>query len=290
MHDGAFSYCFFRAGELQYNKLGKGGAQMSLIEIDALERHINFNMSVLQSHHFYEIYFLLRGRRNLIAGNRIFDLSENSVCIIPPFCTHKTEGGPYLRFNINVSPELLMPWERTFLEKCAHDIAFRFPPESVELLTRLLWNAVDESILKSAARREMLLAHMHVILQVLRMGNIQPLAAGAAVMGKKTDTVVLEIVSYLNAHCDEELTLDGIAALFYLSKNALCRRFRAVMDCSVMQYLTFVRISLAKRLLVDGKASIEEISRLCGFSSANYFGLVFKKEVGMSPYHYRINK
>ena len=263
---------------------------MSLIEIDALERHVNFNMSVLQSHHFYEIYFLLRGRRNLIAGNRIFDLSENSICVLPPFCTHKTEGGPYLRFNINVSPELLMPWERSFLERCARDIAFRFPPGSVELLTNLLWNAVDESILKSPARRDMLLAHMHVILQVLRAGGIQPVAAGPAVTGKRTDTVVLEVISYLNTHFDEELTLEGIAGRFFLSKNALCRRFRAAMNCSVVEYLTFIRISLAKRLLVEGKLKIEEISRRCGFSSANYFGLVFKKEVGLSPYHYRTNR
>ena len=263
---------------------------MGLIEIDALERTVNFNMSVLQSHRFYEIYFLLRGKRNLIAGNRIFDLSENSVCVIPPFCTHKTEGGPYLRVNINVSPDMLLPWERSFLSRCAKDIAFRLSPEGAAVLSALLYAAVDETIKKSAERREMQLAHMHVILQILRKDGMLPLATGSEVAGKTRDALVLEIVSYLNAHLDESLTLDSIAARFYLSKNALCRRFRAVMDCSVMEYLTFIRISFAKRLLVDGKTTIEEISRLAGFSSANYFGLVFKREVGLSPHRYRSNK
>ncbi len=263
---------------------------MGLIEIDTLERTADFNTSVLQSHRFYEIYFLLRGKRSLITEKRLFDLTENSVCVLPPFCTHKTEGGPYLRVNINVSPDLLLPWEQSFLSRCAKDGAFRLASESVPLLSALLAGAVDETIKKSAERREMQLAHMHVILQILRKGAMLPLETGGEVSGKSRDAFVLEIVSYLNAHLSEPLTLDSIAARFYLSKNALCRRFRAVMDCSVMEYLTFVRVSLAKRLLIDGKMSIEEISRLAGFSSANYFGLVFKREVGLSPHRYRTNK
>jgi transcriptional regulator GlxA family with amidase domain len=33
--------------------------------------------------------------------------------------------------------------------------------------------------------------------------------------------------------------------------------------------------------------SMEKIAELCGFPSANYFGLIFKKHYGISPLNYR---
>jgi transcriptional regulator GlxA family with amidase domain len=54
-----------------------------------------------------------------------------------------------------------------------------------------------------------------------------------------------------------------------------------------MEYRLFTRISRAKELLSSSKMSIESIAAECGFSSANYFSLIFKKEVGISPRSYR---
>ena len=54
-----------------------------------------------------------------------------------------------------------------------------------------------------------------------------------------------------------------------------------------MEYVSRMRLSKAKLLLRDSNKSIEEIATECGFSSANYFGLIFKKEVGLSPLNYK---
>jgi AraC-like DNA-binding protein len=54
-----------------------------------------------------------------------------------------------------------------------------------------------------------------------------------------------------------------------------------------MEYILQLRLNKAKSLLQEGKKSIEEIANLCGFSSANYFGLIFKKAVGLSPLNYK---
>ena len=54
-----------------------------------------------------------------------------------------------------------------------------------------------------------------------------------------------------------------------------------------MEYVSRMRLSKAKSLLKDTNKSIEDIALDCGFSSANYFGLIFKKEVGLSPLNYK---
>ena len=57
-------------------------------------------------------------------------------------------------------------------------------------------------------------------------------------------------------------------------------------------YELYFLIEAARRFfLKDAKKSLaqglDEIAEECGFSSANYFSLIFKKEVGISPFNYR---
>jgi AraC-like DNA-binding protein len=57
---------------------------------------------------------------------------------------------------------------------------------------------------------------------------------------------------------------------------------------TVSQYKLSLQLNEAKRLLVDTKYSIEKISSIVGFSSANYFCKSFRKNVGVSPLQYRL--
>lgn len=54
-----------------------------------------------------------------------------------------------------------------------------------------------------------------------------------------------------------------------------------------LAYLGRWRISLAKRALLDGAASLRLIARKLGYSSESAFSNTFKREVGISPTHYR---
>ena len=54
-----------------------------------------------------------------------------------------------------------------------------------------------------------------------------------------------------------------------------------------MKYVSELRITAAEKLLDNTDKTIEEIAEICGFSSASYFGLAFKKERGRSPSNYR---
>ena len=59
---------------------------------------------------------------------------------------------------------------------------------------------------------------------------------------------------------------------------------------SPIDFLVDVRLTKAKQMLVSTKKGLEEIAYLNGFSSANYFGLIFKKREGLSPLNYRKNQ
>lgn len=90
-------------------------------------------------------------------------------------------------------------------------------------------------------------------------------------------------VAYINNNYARSISLEDIAAVVGLSPAYLSRLFKKEMGRTVTDYLTLVRIEAAKRMLLGGKATIEEIAVATGFNEATYFSRVFKREVGVSP-------
>ena len=104
---------------------------------------------------------------------------------------------------------------------------------------------------------------------------------------KSLPTSILKILDYMAINCDKNFTLDEISSKFFISKNTLIYNFNKHVGRSPMDYLLTVRLNKAKQLLAVTLKSISKISEECGFSSANYFGLIFKKKTGVSPLEYR---
>ena len=263
---------------------------MDFVEIEYKERETDWAMSDLQSHDYYELYFLLEGSRDFFFEDRMFNLNVPTFCVIPPFSMHKTSGGNYKRVNINVSTQLLTHTEKEMLDHASEYVAFPLDRERSNTLIELLKSGSNITLIDPAEKQQLAAAITHTVLHLL--GNIigAPLGYNRIANKKKYDTQMLEVVSYINQFYREPLTLQKISERFYISKNTLCKRFKAAMRCSVIEYLSFVRINRAKELLTTTSKSMEEISELCGYSSANYFSLAFKGTVGISPTDYKKTK
>lgn len=97
---------------------------------------------------------------------------------------------------------------------------------------------------------------------------------------------VLRILSFMEAHYSENISLAEIAAQVHMSKNYVCRLFKRVTGRTVMDCLNFLRIAEAEKYLRNGR-SVTETSSSVGFSCPAYFGKVFKKYLFFTPTEYR---
>ena len=93
------------------------------------------------------------------------------------------------------------------------------------------------------------------------------------------------IVGVLNEHIRENLTQEDIARLCNFSVSNLKRIFHKYSDIGIMKYFTSIKLRLAMQMLLRKKAIVEIADEL-GFSSANYFHAVFKRETGLTPKEY----
>jgi len=95
------------------------------------------------------------------------------------------------------------------------------------------------------------------------------------------------VKAYIDVHFEKKLTLESLAAQFFVDKTYLARIFKAQYDCTVMNYLYRVRVTKAKELLRFTEDTIEQVGKAVGMEDSNYFSRMFKKIEGISPGEYR---
>lgn len=261
---------------------------MGFLEIEKRKQTLVFNMTEHQFHDYYEIYFLTEGSRDFFIEKKLYHITAPSLCIIPPFKMHKTEGGAYERINVYISDKFLTKDDKDFLTKLGELSVFSLEPNQMAFITSILNEATNIDYKNAEHQKLVQVNFVKTIIYYLEAQKLSPISEiGFTRKGKNADESVLKIVAYLNENYREHITLDELSNLFYLSKNTLCSRFKKQMNCSIVNYLTTVRINKAKMYLSSTEYSMEKIAELCGFPSANYFGLIFKKHYGISPLNYR---
>ncbi len=95
-----------------------------------------------------------------------------------------------------------------------------------------------------------------------------------------------EILSYIQDHYTQEITLDEIADHVNICKSECCRFFKKYMKMTIFEYILFLRIQNSLPLLRAGE-SVTRIAGLTGFSTSAYYGQIFKRYMGCSPSRYR---
>ena len=96
-------------------------------------------------------------------------------------------------------------------------------------------------------------------------------------------------VEFMRDHYMEPLTLEQLAQASYMSKYYYTRQFRKYTGLSPYDYLTSIRISHVKNLLISTSLTIEQISWQTGFRGAKNLIRAFHQALGMTPGEYRKN-
>lgn len=96
-----------------------------------------------------------------------------------------------------------------------------------------------------------------------------------------------EIHTYLMENYYRKITLEDLSSRFFISKFHLSREYKKIYGTTILNDLTYQRVSHAKSMLRFSDDSIDTIALSCGFQDTGYFIKVFKKVESMTPLEYR---
>lgn len=95
------------------------------------------------------------------------------------------------------------------------------------------------------------------------------------------------MLQYIQDHCEEEITVSGIAKSAAVSTSECLRCFHSTIGATPIQYVLQYRIQMAAGLLTETDRKIADIGMQCGFQDLSYFACMFRRLKGCTPSEYR---
>lgn len=126
-----------------------------------------------------------------------------------------------------------------------------------------------------------------MILLTLCVRQIQSIAHQVVSFENNASALLRGVLSYIQNHYKEPITLDSLCAVFNTGKSTMSRMINTDLQSSLPELVNKYRMLEAGYLMTHTQMSITEISEEIGYSSPCNFNRNFQKHFGVSPREYR---
>lgn len=103
---------------------------------------------------------------------------------------------------------------------------------------------------------------------------------------KHKDSLIEEILLYLDSHYGEELSLQGLSSRFHMNTAYLGQLFKKETGKLFSVYLNELRVGKSVELLQNTSLKAKEVALKVGYPNPDYFYKIFKKITGVYPSEY----
>lgn len=243
-------------------------------------------------HDYYEIMLIASGSMLFMVEGIQYTIRTGDVVLIHPGNFHhfKSSEPECKRYFLWMSPvflQYLLERRREisgcFEQSKGKDRLFRVSHDYFVLLLHDCEKMLELGLLRGKENEWLERCYLLDFLQTLNQA-----AGNRKTRITLTDNDVIEdkrvsrVLTYIDEHLDEPLTLDGISSHFYISKYYLSTLFRKNIGLSVYQYIIQKRLATAYNLLQNGEPALK-VCLSTGFSDYSNFLKLFKRQYGMLP-------
>ncbi|RED61771.1 AraC family transcriptional regulator [Cohnella lupini] len=246
-------------------------------------------------HSFYEIGYCYEGSGAFHIGERTLEVAAGDILLFPPYEPHIGVSGEngsfgfyFLYFGEEILPEdnrqLLLTFRQTVLRK-ESDIARNCPGfPDLETFFRSLMQEYESkrSSYEALLRSKML----ELCVRLHRLEETYYSKENWNGMLRSLSKIK-PALEFVEKHYAEPIDLHDLASVLSLSESRARHLFKECVGKGFKEYLAFVRIQQAKRMLSQGDLSVTDIYMACGYSSSAPFYRTFQQLVGLSPLQFR---
>ena len=288
---------FFRKGEnIFINKA-----------VEEMEPHLHF-------HDFLEVAYVASGYGIHRIGDKEFTVSKGDLFIINYNVAHEFRsvspdpGSRLIVYNCIFTPDFLdytLVNCKDFSYITQHFLFKSFFPEEIGSKSDIHLNGLDQKGIEELYKKmldeytrmengyiEMLRAYViELLITVFRAFHKTAMATiPYDSIENRQRQVIEKIMLYIKNNYRQELRLEDLSLMAFLSRNYFCRLFKEVTNMTVVEYAQKIRIEEACRLLRDTDKKVIDIASEVGYNDIKFFNQIFKRITGLTPGEYRKKK
>ena len=214
------------------------------------------------------------------------ELIGNAVTVIPAKVPHKTLWQRRAALiHIYIREELLQKIAKECLNRSSFELKSAYLVRDL-LLEELARSLYLESETGSLDPMVAVAAVTTMCVRLLRAYSARE-GDGAYASGGLGPSRERRVREYIEAHFEEDLSIQALATVAGLSSQHFAVLFRESTGFTPHQYVNHRRIAYAQQLLGDKTVSLIDVSLQCGFSSQSQFITTFRKLTGLTPGRFR---
>ena len=248
-------------------------------------------------HNFYEIIYVLEGEYSSMLETRTYHMKKGDFLLINQNVMHKyhyveKKHDSSKRIILWVTPKLLAELSGGDLDFCAcfqsGSCAYHFPIYYEELLQGYLLRLAMTELVETKQPGAKLVLDRGYLTLFFTYLNI--LCTKKEYMFAREELVthplVELVVSYIDEHMEEKISLDCLAEHVHMSKYHFLRKFKELTGMTVHAFVVNKWLIRACEALREG-ASVAESWQRTGFSEYTSYLRNFREKFGVSPGKYR---
>ena len=234
-----------------------------------------------ERHDFWELIYAKQGALVIEDENKKRTvLNEGCVIFHKPMEYHQHIGNPdsdseIFVFSFTCSSEYM---------KCFENLVLQLNADNTQLLHKIILSIRLSGIAVDTTTPENIRSRLKLYSELLLTGIWEQVNYENNIEShyqKKYN----DIIYTLQQNIFKSLTVKDIAHLCNMSESNVKKIFHMYSDVGIMAYFNNLKLTEAKKMLLQG-IPVGTVSSMLSFSSQNYFTVFFKSKTGMSPKQY----
>lgn len=221
------------------------------------------------THECYELIYYIKGKGKTTISSKKYEFKENDFAIIKPGSIHdesSSEGAEVMFMGFSLGDAEIA--EGVYSSDTIH----------IKKIMQLIKEEKDNQKLYYKQMMDLLTENLVVLLLRYPINE------------KKDKTSLDEIVTYVKMNSNKQISIKEIAKNLGYSYDYFRQMFIEKYHISAKDFIIQTRLDNVKQYLMNNNFSINQISRITGFSSSSHLCSIFKKTFGFSPAEYRLRE
>lgn len=269
--------------------------------VSDFDRTDRYHRPLIESHYhaYIELIYIISGELKVTVDNRTLIGAPGDMFVIVPSEVHSFErkkGCKYICIQTDPSyifSGIMSTVELKFHLPFTNDLnadshLFKAAVIDQTDIPKHIQNIVIEYENPSSLHRLAIRTSLSfVCLWVLRQWEQISTTPNIASYSSEKMYKISPILEHINKNFSQNIKAEEMAKMIGMSSSYFSRFFNSAVGMGFTEYLNFVRINEAERLIVSTDVTIADIAVQVGFANTSYFITQFKKQFHSSPKKYR---